>query len=877
MRILTYFFLVLILFTTINVYLTGQEKYCNTDEKMDLYNNLHPLHKKNILESFENFRKTTGQFKRESNSTTLTIPVHFIVVHKPRQPIGEANNISEKVIRDQIEALNRDFNRENGDSIKTPAIFSRGGMNVVFCLAKIDPFGKATDGITRYSTSLPFEANEKVIKESSGWPRADYLNIWVTELEGKLGFSYIPGMSSLPDEILDGVVLDYRVVGNGIANPRFNLGRVAVHEVGHYLGLQHTYASKGCEDDDGLEDTPKQDSARTGCPVHPAISCGNNGDMFMNFMDNTNDSCKNAFTQMQVDYMTAILNGIRKSVTISGRAPECFRIAPLVIIGNATKMPRCFGDMTGSIEIFTQGGKPPYKYFLNDKEYNTNLITNLPAGIYNVKVFDSSGFRDSTRYTIFEPDPLKIKLEQFSYSSCTRTTDSLTIKVNATGGVSGFMGYNFILGSESNRTGRYTKVPSGKQIFYVTDFNSCRDSLILDIKPKTYLDTIPTIIKHPTCRGDKDGQIQIANPDTNFQYFIDNKSVKDGKLANLVPGNYNAKVISNTDGCVYERNLGVIDPQLLTIDDVEIRQVPCILPDTSKIIIKAKGGLGALQYSIDSLSWRNSNIFEGTGTGVFDVRVKDSNGCIAKYNRTVAVTQVGGMFGMFESFDAFCSDNASGRIILNASGGSGLYNFYINGNLSSRDIRNLKPGSYNVTIEDRTSRCFQNKTMKIGVQPPMTINIQQTIINPNNTVQILFTVQGGLPPYLYSIDGGGSFKSIPVFDQLPSGGYTITVLDNNNCRVDVPVRLTNSNAEAILPVRIYPNPFTNGFQLDLPTEFSLPAELVIRDKTGKTAGHHVVNQHKVLIENLSELLPGVYLLQIYNNSTAVNLKVIKTD
>jgi hypothetical protein len=878
MRISAYFVVFCFLFTTLNSDLEAQGKLCNTDETMELYNKIHPLHKKNIKESFENFRKINHQFQRESNSTTAVIPVHVIVVHKPRQPIGEENNITSKVIEDQIVALNRDFNRENADSSKTPATFSRAGMNIVFCLAKIDPFGKPTDGITRYSTSLPFQANEKIIKESSGWPRADYLNIWITELNGVLGFSYIPGMSSLPDETLDGVVLDYRVVGNGINNPAFNLGRVAVHEVGHYLGLQHTFASNGCEDDDGLEDTPQQDSARTGCPVHPAISCGNNGDMFMNYMDYSNDSCKNAFTQMQVDYMNAVLNGIRKSVIISGRAPECYRVPPLVITGNATRMPRCFGDKTASIEIFTQGGKPPFRYFLDDKEYNSNLISGIEAGRYNVKVIDATGQRDSARYTIFGPDPLKINLEQFNYATCTRLTDSLTVKVNAKGGVPGFLGYNFTFGNQSNRTGIYTRIPSGKQIFYVTDFNNCRDSIVIDIFPKKYQDTIPTAIKSPTCRGDKDGQIQIVKPDTGFQYFIDNKSVKDGKLTNLLPGNYFMRVISNTDGCIYERNLAVADPPQLVIEDVDIRQMPCILPDTSKIIIKAKGGIGVLQYSIDTMSWKTSNIFAGTGTGIFDIRVKDGNGCLVKFNRTVAVTQVGGLFGMFEATDAFCNDNASGRIMMTATGGSGMYNYYLNGNVSSRDIRNLKPGNYNVTIEDRVSRCFQIKNLKVGAQPPMSVSIQQNIINPDNTVQIVFAVQGGLPPYLYSIDGGGSFKSIPVFDQLPAGSYTITVLDNNNCRIDFPVRLTNNSGnEELIPVKVYPNPFTNRFQLELPGNISMPVDLLIRDNSGKTVNQQQINSHLTVIENLDTLSPGLYLMQISNTKMYMNFKIVKTN
>ncbi|HOY14919.1 MAG TPA: M43 family zinc metalloprotease, partial [Saprospiraceae bacterium] len=256
--------------------LKGQKGECLTDIRMEL---AQPMLKGSIDSSLLKF--ATREVKTRTQKSTTIIPVHVVVVHTPRQQVGTEDNISADVIRDQIAVLNRDFNRYNLDSTKTPDSFSTGGLDIYFCLAQIDPFGVSTEGITRYSSSLPFTANEFAIKEATGWPRSDYLNIYVTKLEdGNFGYSYIPSTTSLPDEILDGVVINVKNFGG--SENTYNAGRTLVHEVGHFLGLKHIWGEDGCDNDDGITDTPPQDTANVGCPVHPKLSCSNLGDMFMN-------------------------------------------------------------------------------------------------------------------------------------------------------------------------------------------------------------------------------------------------------------------------------------------------------------------------------------------------------------------------------------------------------------------------------------------------------------------------------------------------------------------------------------------------------------------------------------------------------------------
>ncbi|MBI2966992.1 MAG: hypothetical protein HYY40_04165 [Bacteroidetes bacterium] len=169
-----------------------------------------------------------------------------------------------------------------------------------------DPSGNSTTGIVRRSTTdASFSTDDQVKFTSQGgdnaWPCGDYLNIWVCDLSGGLlGYAQFPGGACNTD----GVVIDYLYTGTTGSTPPFDLGRTATHEVGHYLNLRHIWGDANCGSD-LVSDTPTHDNSHGGCPTHPyhTNACGGgtspNGEMFMNYMDYTDDNCMNIFTSGQ--------------------------------------------------------------------------------------------------------------------------------------------------------------------------------------------------------------------------------------------------------------------------------------------------------------------------------------------------------------------------------------------------------------------------------------------------------------------------------------------------------------------------------------------------------------------------------------------------
>ncbi|MDQ3277131.1 MAG: zinc metalloprotease [Bacteroidota bacterium] len=223
---------------------------------------------------------------------TVTIPVVVNVLYNTA-----AENISDAQIQSQIDVLNEDFNRTNADAANTPSMFQSqaASIGIKFTL----------NAIVRKSTTTTSWTNNNAMKSTKTGGIAPtnpttMLNIWVCNLGGgMLGYAQYPGGSSTTD----GVVILYSAFGRtGTLMSRYNKGRTATHEVGHWMNLRHIWGDAACGDD-LVADTPQQDGASAGMPAFPSYStcAGNPAEMTMDYMDYTDDAGLNMFTVGQKD------------------------------------------------------------------------------------------------------------------------------------------------------------------------------------------------------------------------------------------------------------------------------------------------------------------------------------------------------------------------------------------------------------------------------------------------------------------------------------------------------------------------------------------------------------------------------------------------
>ncbi|HEY2720761.1 MAG TPA: M43 family zinc metalloprotease [Chitinophagaceae bacterium] len=271
-----------------------------------------------LFRAAENFAKL-HQSERSSFDVgkIITIPVVVhILYHYPSE------NISDDVVESQMVALNRDYRKQNPDTTKIPSYFKvfAADCGIEFRLATVDSEGRATTGIIHKYSPVSLWTTDDKIKFSSqagddAWDTKSYLNIWVGNLETLLGYSSMPGSPTYKD----GVVVNYGAFGI-THNGNYDQGRTCVHEVGHWLGLHHLWGDALCGDD-SVADTPKQETFTNGCPSGVRVSCSNgpNGDMYMDYMDFTNDDCLVMFTNGQKQKMQALFQpgGPRYSILFS--------------------------------------------------------------------------------------------------------------------------------------------------------------------------------------------------------------------------------------------------------------------------------------------------------------------------------------------------------------------------------------------------------------------------------------------------------------------------------------------------------------------------------------------------------------------------------
>jgi gliding motility-associated-like protein len=241
---------------------------------------------------------------------------------------------------------------------------------------------------------------------------------------------------------------------------------------------------------------------------------------------------------------------------------------------------------------------------------------------------------------------------------------------------------------------------------------------------------------------------------------------------------YTVTATDNTTGCTATDNITISVSNNLTASVDTIALPSCFGLSDGFINISTSGGNATLNYT-----WSNGITTQNApnlGSGTYQVIVSDINGCTA--NLVVSLGQPDPITLSTALTPVTCFANCNGVISAAATGGTGILNYLWGNGSIGQSLNNLCAGTYALSVVDENG-CSEN--IQLYLQEPAPIYANLIPFNAtcsgqtNGRIEIYAT--GGVPPLVYSINGGNSWTSTNILTNLAPGTYTVTIKDNNNC------------------------------------------------------------------------------------------------
>ena len=350
-----------------------------------------------------------GTAKSFANGDTIIIPVVVHIV------LPNPNIITDDDVQYFINRLNLDYSGFNPDSANASSYYSvRGHSQIRFAMARRDINGKYTTGIERKSSTAAIGlGNPQPIKTAASglvaWDITKYYNLWVGDgtAAGLLGISPEIGPGFQTGNSIDGICCDYTGFSHSTcySAAAYNLARTSIHEIGHNMGLCHTFQG-GCTSADftsnlssaGLalpgnmittanDDTPPTSAATYGKPVANAKNgCTPSiAKMFQNYMDYSDDAVLTLFTKSQVTRMQYVIDNFRpgywttKGYLLPDSIPQNEASATSIVNPGGSQMVGCT-----SVSYKTPAcGADTFTPKLLVTNYGSTLLKSITVGLLN--------------------------------------------------------------------------------------------------------------------------------------------------------------------------------------------------------------------------------------------------------------------------------------------------------------------------------------------------------------------------------------------------------------------------------------------------------------------------------------------------------------
>lgn len=503
-------------------------------------------------------------------------------------------------------------------------------------------------------------------------------------------------------------------------------------------------------------------------------------------------------------------------------------LSPPVILNIVANNPTDCNLPNGSIAI-TMLGVDPYEFSIDGGNiWQINgIFTALTPGSYSVKVRSANGICEISggEFTLVAP-PVPHILNVLANDPTFCDVPNGSIVISATGGISPLQ-YSIDNGQTWQNQNTFQLLTSGNyQIKVRNATGSCVVSggtVTLSGSPdEAIIDDI--FIANPTNCDELDGLITIIVSNSGGQFEYSNNGGIDYQPGNsftgLDEGVYHI-LVRRTDGTCTKSGgyVTLTSPNRPTIYGVSAVNPLGCGNQTGNITILAFGP-STLEFSVDGGQlWFSSNIFPNLPAGTYSIAVQNSGGSCFTTGGTVTLTDPGPpVISSVNSTSPTSCGLADGTISISATGNAQLEYSIDNGVSwqSSANFDNLSEGDYQIQVRYVGGGCpisYASNPVVLdspGVAPVISaINLLQPSDCgvTDGTITILASGSG---PLSYSINGGASFQTFNVFNNLGAGDYQIVVkLTNGDCSTSGNAALFYSGCADTLQVNIIANVSTN--------------------------------------------------------------------
>ncbi|MFK8055423.1 MAG: reprolysin-like metallopeptidase [Saprospiraceae bacterium] len=513
---------------------------------------------------------------------------------------------------------------------------------------------------------------------------------------------------------------------------------------------------------------------------------------------------------------------------------------------------------TGALQGSATGGTMPYMYSLNNGPAQTSPNFSVVAGVYTLTVTDATGsMAISTQFTLTEPLSL----------TAAASVAGTTVTVTASGGSAPYM-YQLASGAfQSSEV--FTGVNPGTYTITVIDANACSTTTSVTVGGNGTLAVGVTFnLGQESCPGAGDGAVTLvgANGQAPYEYSLDGTNFQSGTFFdNLAAGNYTATVRDATGA------------RATSTFDILARQVPMVdaTVEGSRVTFSNfTPATSGVEYSFDG-----GATFSSSPVGYFYV-VGSQNILIrygsCQFTQTVAIANP---LRLDATDIVICADGTVNPSVVCALGGSGGLNVRTSAGTITAQANSNCTGGDGYVVFPPTGVSF----IDISVVDAVGASVVQTVpvvSAPSFTVGGTFdagtlttTVSGGTAPFTYSIDGGTTTQTDPVFTGLDGTSYTVTVTDAYGCSVDETFLISGTgDLTEQFGLQVFPNPMNDWLQVTVSANVQVD-HLMIVDATGRTVLVDATPRNMRL--DVSNLAPGFYTLIVESPEGRAHVAVVR--